>query len=53
MHDSLQSGVIGLLAIGVHRKISVQYMMDALNFVQGQAGLVPDKVNLNNQQDSL
>lgn len=34
MYDSLQSAVIGLLCIGVHRKIAVNYMIDALNFVQ-------------------
>ena len=33
MYDSLQSAVIGLLCIGVHRKIAVNYMIDALNFV--------------------
>lgn len=44
MYDSLQSAVVGLLSIGVHRKISVQHMIDALNFVQNQAGVMPDKV---------
>ena len=34
MYDSLQSAVIGLLCIGVHRKIAANYMIDALNFVQ-------------------
>ena len=33
MYDSLQSAVIGLLCIGVHRKIAANYMIDALNFV--------------------
>ena len=53
MYDSLQSAVIGLLCIGVHRKIAVNYMIDALNFVQNQAGLVPPKVNLEGSVDSM
>jgi hypothetical protein len=52
MYDSLQSAVIGLLCIGVHRKIAVNYMIDALNFVQNQAGLIPQKVVLDKKQDS-
>jgi hypothetical protein len=44
--------VIGLLCIGVHRKIAVNYMIDALNFVQNQAGLIPQKVVLDKKQDS-
>ena len=53
MYDSLQSAVIGLLCIGVHRKIAVNYMIDALNFVQNQAGAVPPKVDLDYEQDTL
>jgi IQ domain-containing protein H len=34
LFDSLQSGVIGMLTIGIHRKITVNYMIDALNFIQ-------------------
>jgi hypothetical protein len=34
LYDSLQSGVIGMLTIGVHRKVCVNYMIDALNFIQ-------------------
>ena len=45
--------MVGLLSIGVHRKISVQHMIDALNFVQNQAGVIPDKVQLDNSQDSI
>ena len=41
------------MSIGVHRKISVQHMIDALNFVQNQAGVIPDKVQLDNSQDSI
>jgi hypothetical protein len=41
LFDSLQSGVIGMLTIGLHRKIAVNYMIDALNFVQNQAGVIP------------
>ena len=33
LYDSLQSAVMGLLCIGVHRKIAVSNMIDALNFV--------------------
>ena len=53
MYDSLQSAVIGLLCIGVHRKIAVNYMIDALNFVQNQAGLVPPKVDMDRQVDTM
>ena len=53
MYDSLQSAVIGLLCIGVHRKIAVNYMIDALNFVQNQAGLVPPKVEAPVATDSM
>jgi hypothetical protein len=34
MYDSLQSAVVGLLCIGVHRKVAISYMIDALNFLQ-------------------
>lgn len=34
LYDSLQSGVIGMLTIGLQRKIAVTQMVDALNFVQ-------------------
>ena len=33
LYDSLQSGVIGMLTIGLQRKIAVTQMVDALNFV--------------------
>ena len=53
MYDSLQSAVIGLMCIGVHRKVAVNYMIDALNFIQNQAGVVPQKVLLDNALDSI
>ena len=34
LYDSLASGVIGMLTIGVQRKAAVKFMNDALNFVQ-------------------
>ena len=36
LYDCLASGVIGMLTIGVHRKQTTKFMMDALNFVQNQ-----------------
>ena len=53
LFDSLQSGVIGMLTIGLHRKITVNYMIDALNFIQNQAGVIPQKVLLDKIEDSL
>lgn len=41
LFDSLQSGVIGMLTISVGRKLAVSQMIDALNFIQNQAGVVP------------
>ncbi len=34
LYDCLQSGVIAMLTIGVHRKVAVNHMVDALNFIQ-------------------
>ena len=53
LFDSLQSGLIGMLTIGLHRKITVNYMIDALNFIQNQAGVIPQKVLLDKVEDSL
>lgn len=39
LYDCLASGVIGMLTIGVHRKATVKFMMDALNFIQNQVSL--------------
>lgn len=33
LYDCLQSGVIGMLTIGVHRRASVGFMMDAITFL--------------------
>jgi hypothetical protein len=33
LSDCLQSGVISMLTIGVHRKVAVNYMVDALHFI--------------------
>eukprot|EP00349_Pseudokeronopsis_sp_Brazil_P011840 CAMPEP_0202979084 /NCGR_PEP_ID=MMETSP1396-20130829/85330_1 /ASSEMBLY_ACC=CAM_ASM_000872 /TAXON_ID= /ORGANISM="Pseudokeronopsis sp., Strain Brazil" /LENGTH=179 /DNA_ID=CAMNT_0049718347 /DNA_START=2492 /DNA_END=3031 /DNA_ORIENTATION=+ len=33
LYDCLQSGVIAMLTIGVHRKVAVNFMVDALNFI--------------------
>ena len=44
---------MGLLCIGVHRKIAVADMIDALNFLQNQAGVVPAKVLLDAVSDSI
>ena len=56
LYDCLASGVIGMLTIGVHRRATVKFMMDALNFIQNQAGAMPKKVydrNVDKQQDYL
>ena len=36
LFDSLASGVIGMLTIGVHRRAAVSYMTNALSFIQNQ-----------------
>jgi len=46
LYDCLQSGVIAMLTIGVHRKVGVNFMVDALNFIQNQAGVIPAKAQL-------
>ena len=43
LFDSLASGVIGMLTIGVHRRAAVSYMTNALSFIQNQAGALPPK----------
>lgn len=43
LYDCLQGGVIGLITVGEHRKVTVNYMVDALNFIQNQAGVIPSK----------
>ena len=56
LYDCLASGVIGMLTIGIHRRATVKFMMDALNFIQNQAGAMPKKVydrNFDKQQDYL
>ena len=47
LYDCLASGVIGMLTIGVHRRATTKFMMDALNFIQNQAGAMPKKVYAN------
>jgi len=42
-----------MLTIGVHRKLAVAQMVDALNFVQNQAGVIPQKVMLDGIEDSI
>ena len=34
LYDCLQSGVVALITIGEHRKVCVNFMMEALNFIQ-------------------
>ena len=36
-----------MLTIGVHRRATTKFMMDALNFIQNQAGAMPKKVYAN------
>jgi hypothetical protein len=43
LYDCLQGGVIGLITVGEHRKVTVSYMVEALNFIQNQAGVIPSK----------
>lgn len=33
LSDCLQSGVIAMLTIGVHRRVTVNFMVEALNFI--------------------
>ena len=40
LYDCLASGVIGMLTIGVHRKQTTKFMMDALNFIQNQVSFI-------------
>lgn len=47
LFDCLASGVLGMLTIGVHRRAVSKFMMDALNFIQNQAGVLPKKVYAN------
>ena len=39
-----------MLTIGVHRKVTVNYMMEALNFIQNQAGVVPQRVTIEGER---
>jgi hypothetical protein len=32
-----------LITVGEHRKVTVNYMVEALNFIQNQAGVIPSK----------
>lgn len=43
LYDCLQGGVIGLITVGEHRKVTVNYMIEALNFIQNQAGVIPTR----------
>ena len=47
LYDTLASGVIGMLTIGVHRRATSKFMIEALNFIQNQAGAMPKKVYAN------
>lgn len=53
MYDSLQSAIIGLMTIGVHRKQAIGFMIDAMNFIQNQAGAAPNSVLLDHEADSV
>ena len=50
LSDCLQSGVIAMLTIGVHRRVTVNYMVEALNFIQNQAGVIPPRVAIENER---
>lgn len=43
LYDSMASGVLGMLTIGKTRKETVKNMMDAMNFIQNQAGAMTRK----------
>lgn len=47
LFDCLASGVLGMLTIAVHRRGTSKFMLDALNFIQNQAGVLPKKVYAN------
>ena len=44
LYDVLQSAVLGLLTIGVHRKAAVAFMNSAIEFIHTQAGNLPPKI---------
>lgn len=44
VYDCLQGGVLGLMTVGEHRKVAVTQMIEALNFLQNQAGIIPQRV---------
>lgn len=46
LYDTLQSGMLGLMTVGVHRKQAINLMIQALTFVQNQAGQIPEQVLL-------
>ena len=50
LSDCLQSGVIAMLTIGVQRNVTVGYMLEALTFIQNQAGAIPAKVAIENER---
>ncbi len=39
-----------MLTIGVHRKVTVNFMVEALNFIQNQSGVVPPRVAIENER---
>ena len=53
LFDSLQSGVLGMLTIGMQRKMTTHMMVDALSFIQNQAGVIPKKTTLQTLEDSI
>lgn len=40
LYDTLPSAVIGMLTIGVHRRAAVQFMQDAITFIQNQVSVL-------------
>lgn len=42
-----------MLTIGLKRKISVIQMIEALNFIQNQAGVIPPRLTIGNIEDSI
>jgi hypothetical protein len=45
--------MFGLMTVGVHRRQAVKTMMQGLDFLQNQAGQIPEHVNLDKGVDSL
>lgn len=42
-----------MLTIGIKRKVTVYQMIEALNFIQNQAGVIPPKLQIGSIEDQI